>query len=422
MTTSVASSAVALSSEENALLDRIEDDGAAMIARVKAWSDVNSGSWHNEGLERMRAMLPEAFAPLEGNIDAPELAPSEIVTDAGEVKPVTHPPAFRLRKRPDAPVQVVLTGHHDTVFPPASAFQSWRMLDEDTINGPGVADMKGGLIVMARALEALERHPARERVGYTVLISPDEEIGSLGSGPLLAEAGARAHVGLTFEPALADGRLAGARKGSGNFAVAFQGRAAHAGREHHLGRNAIEAMSAFVVGLQKLNGQREGVTFNTAKVAGGGPNNVVPDFCLCRFNVRIKEPEDMHWAQGEIDSLIAQAGARDGIVATLHGGFTRPPKPMSAQNAAVFDWTRAAGSAIGVEVQWADTGGVCEGNNLWAVGCPNVDTLGVRGGKIHSDEEFAILSSFPERAKLAAVMLFKIAEGAFDAPSLRALG
>jgi glutamate carboxypeptidase len=110
----------------------------------------------------------------------------------------------------------------------------------------------------------------------------------------------------------------------------------------------------------------------------------------------------------KIAKILATINERDGITAELHGGFTRPPKPMSPANLRMFEWTRAAGSTLGLDIVWNDTGGVCEGNNLWASGCPNVDTLGVRGADIHSDREIAKLSSFAERAKLSSVMLMAL--------------
>ncbi|KAA5800924.1 hydrolase [Alkalicaulis satelles] len=410
-----------LDRDENAVLDWIEGEGDAMAALVKRWSAINSGSRNADGLEAMRAELETAFAPLEGEIRAVELKPSLTVEVDGELREVAYTPAFRLTKRPDAPVKIVLTGHHDTVFPPGSGFDEWRMLDEDTINGPGTADMKGGLIVMLHALMGLERSPWASEIGYDLLISPDEEIGSLGSGPVLAELGAKAHVGMTYEPALVDGSLAGARKGSGNFSLRCRGRAAHAGREHHLGRNAIVAAADFARQLDALNGQRPDVTFNVSRIDGGGAPNVVPELGICRFNVRVKTEDDAVWAKREIDALVQRANARDGITADLHGGFTRPPKPMSPANLRMFEWTRAAGEPLGLDIRWKDTGGVCEGNNLWASGCPNVDTLGVRGADIHSSREIAKLSSLPERARLSAVMLMQFARGRFDAAEARAL-
>ena len=252
-------------------------------------------------------------------------------------------------------------------------------------------------------------------------MSPDEEIGSPGSAPVLAQLGKRSHVGLTYEPALADGSMAGARKGSGNFSLVIKGRAAHAGREHHIGRNAIAAMAEFISGIEALNGQRDGVTFNIAKIDGGGAYNIVPELAIGRFNVRMKETEDMPWIDGELDKLVAALNEKDGIHAHMHGGFTRPPKPMAPANAQVFDWVKQAGGLLGQEIKWSPSGGVCEGNNLWASGCPNVDTLGVRGGDIHSDREYMKISSLVERARLSAVILMKLASGEFDAIAAKKL-
>lgn len=410
-----------LDQDERSALNWLEGRGDHMIETVKAWSAINSGSRNREGLEAMRAELSEAFAELAGQVSAVELKPSQTVEPNGELRDINYTPAMRVSQRPDAPIRLVLTGHHDTVFPPGGGFEAWTLWDEDTLNGPGVADMKGGLLVMLHALLALERSPWADQIGYDVLVSPDEEIGSLGSGPVLMELGSKAHVGMTYEPALADGCLAGARKGSGNFTLRCKGKAAHAGREHHLGRNAIVAAAAFAEALDRLNGQREQVTFNVARIDGGGAPNVVPDLGICRFNVRVGDEADRNWANAQIHALVDLINARDGISADLHGGFTRPPKPMSKANTQMFEWTRAAGSTLGLDIRWKDTGGVCEGNNLWASGCPNVDTLGVRGADIHSDREIVKLSSFVERAQLSAVMLMAFARGRFDASAARRL-
>ena len=410
-----------LDTEERKVLDWVDTRADHMIATVKDWSRINSGSRNSDGLETMRARLSEAFAELEGEVSAVELSPSQTVENDGEIRDIVYTPSMKVSKRPDAPVRIVLTGHHDTVFPKGCGFEDWRIQDEDTINGPGVADMKGGLLVMLHGLLALERSPWAGQVGYDVLVSPDEEIGSLGSGPRLMELGAKAHVGMTYEPALADGSLAGARKGSGNFSLRCRGKAAHAGREHHLGRNAIVAAADFAAAVDRLNGQRENVTVNVSRIDGGGAPNVVPDLGICRFNVRVKTEDEAGWVKSQLAALVKAANAREGITADLHGGFTRPPKPMSPANARMFEWTRTAGSAMGLDIRWNDTGGVCEGNNLWASGCPNVDTLGVRGADIHSDREIAKLSSFAERAKLSAVMLMAFARGRFDAAEARAL-
>ncbi len=403
------------------MLDWVDSRGDHMIETVKAWSAINSGSRNADGLEEMRACLNEAFAETGGDISAIDLPATTIVDPDGAVRSQPFTPAFHCRIRPQAPIRIVMTGHHDTVFPEGSHFQTTSQWDEDTLNGPGVADMKGGILVMLHGILALERSPWKDEIGIDVLISPDEEIGSLGSAPILAELASGADIGMTYEPALADGSLAGARKGSGNWSLKVSGRSAHAGREHHLGRNALAAACAFGLGLDELNGKRPDVTFNLAKIDGGGPPNVVPDNAVVRFNIRVQNENDQVWVEAELERLVDEIRVRDGIEAELHGGFTRPPKPMTPANAKMFEWTRSAGGALGLDIRWQDTGGVCEGNNLWAAGCPNVDTLGVRGADIHSDREIVKLSSFTERAKLSAVMLMKFARGEFDARQARAL-
>ncbi len=412
---------ISLTSSENAIIDRLDDLEAEMLSTVERWSAQNSGSYNRSGLIAMREMLSERFSALPGKLTEVPLPEGQQVSANGKLQSVTYEPALQISVRPDAPIQLVLTGHYDTVFPEDFHFQKPVRIDEDTINGPGTADMKAGLMVMLTALEALERSDNAHKVGYSVLMSPDEEIGSPGSSAILASLGKRSHVGLTYEPALADGSMAGARKGSGNFSLVIRGRAAHAGREHHLGRNAIAAMAEFIGGMEALNGQRDGVTFNIAKIDGGGAFNIVPELAIGRFNVRMKETEDMSWIEQNLDALVAKLNLKDGIHAHMHGGFTRPPKPMAPANAQVFDWVKQAGGLLGQEIKWSPSGGVCEGNNLWASGCPNVDTLGVRGGDIHSDREFMKISSLVERARLSSVILMKLASGEFDAIAAKKL-
>jgi glutamate carboxypeptidase len=322
--------------------------------------------------------------------------------------------------RPDAPIQVALTGHYDTVYPAESRFQNVVARADGALNGPGVADMKGGIAVMLAALRAFEAHPLAGRVGYRVLLSPDEEIGSLASAPLLAELGKTAHVGLTYEPALSDGGLAGARKGSGNFHLVVQGRGAHAGRDFAAGRNAVALAARLAGELDRMNGQRDGLTLNIARIDGGAPLNMVPDVAVLRFNVRLSDAESARFIEGEIDRLVA-ADHGEGFSVERHGGFTRPPKPFDAAQQALFGKAREAGALIGQALTWKPSGGVCEGNNLHAAGVPNIDTLGVRGGDIHSEAEYAWPDSFAERAQLSALLLMKLASGEIDAAAIKQL-
>lgn len=409
-----------LSPEEKAVLDAIAARGGEIVGRAVDWSAVNSGSRNRAGLDAVRSLLAEAFAVLpDAPVEIPLKPTAEVAAD-GRVSETPSAPALAVIVRPQAPVQVVLTGHYDTVYPADSRFQTVVTRPDGALHGPGIADMKGGISVMLAALEAFEDHPDAARVGYRVLLSPDEETGSLGSAPVLAEFGRLGHVGLTYEPALSDGTLASGRKGSGNFHIKVSGRAAHAGRDFAIGRNAITAAARIAGVLDALNGQREGVTLNIARIDGGAPLNMVPDNAVLRFNVRFPDAEAADWLRDKIEAAL-DAGRGDGLTVELHGGLTRAAKPFNAAQTALFEKVREVGALIGQDIGWKPSGGVCEGNNLFAVGLPNVDTLGVRGGDIHSEAEFAWPDSFVERAQLSALILMKLASGEIDARGVQAL-
>jgi len=405
---------------EQAVLDRVTADADRLVDRAVAWAAVNSGSGNAAGLARMLDLLEAETARLPCAIERVATADSVSVGEQGEVMTRPHAPALKLTCRPEAPVQIVLTGHYDTVFPVESPFQSLVHRADGALNGPGIADMKGGISVMLGALEAFETHPGRGGVGWTVLLSPDEEIGSPGSAPLLAELGARGHLGLTYEPSLPDGTLAGARKGSGNFHLVVHGKAAHAGRAFHEGANAVAGAAIVAARLHELNGRREGVTINVAKISGGGALNVVADRAVVRFNVRVRDSQSAAWVTDAVSEIAADAPL-PGLSLHLHGGMTRAPKPMDAAQTELFEAVRATGALLGQAIAWKPSGGVCEGNNLHAAGLPNVDTLGVVGGDIHSDQEFAWPDSFAERARLSALLLCHVASGAIDAQKLKSL-
>ncbi len=408
-----------LAPEDRTILDDLSAAGGAIVQRAVDWCAINSGSRNLEGLEAQRAALIEALAGLPAApVDMPLLPTVEIGAD-GREREFAHPAAIAVVVRPEAPTQVVLTGHYDTVYPAESRFQSVRTRPDGALHGPGIADMKGGISVMIAALQAFERHPAADQLGYRLLLSPDEEIGSLASGPVLAQFGALGHVGLTYEPATADGAFVAARKGSGNFHVRVTGRAAHAGREFAAGRNAVTAAARIAARIDALNGRRDGVTLNVARIDGGAPLNMVPENAVLRFNVRFPDAAAQAWLEGAVAEAMDGEQA-EGIKAELFGGVTRPAKPFNAAQQSLFAAVKQAGGLLEQEVVWQDTGGVCEGNNLFAAGLPNIDTLGVLGGDIHSENEFAWPQSFAERARLSALILMKLATGEIDGPGLRA--
>lgn len=399
---------MSLSAAESAALSTI--DAAAMQQQVEIWCAQNSGSRNLDGLEAMAGLLAEAFAPL-GEMRLVEPAEASQMLPGGEILPLKHGRNLHLVVRPQAPTRLLLTGHYDTVFPPDHPFQALRWQAPGVLNGPGVADMKGGIAVMLAALTAFEASPCAADLGYEVVLNADEEVSSAGSAPLLMECARRVDAGLTFEPALPDGTLAGARPGSGNFSVHVAGRAAHAGREPEKGRNAVIAAADLALRLSAL--VAPDLKVNVAKMEGGGPNNVVPDSAVLRFNMRPATAEAQARALASLDALIAAMATTHEVEARRHGHFARPPKPLDENQLRLFRLVKAAGADLDLEIGWRDAGGVCDGNNLAATGLAVVDTLGVRGGAIHSADEYLIVESLGERARLAALLLMRLAQTGF---------
>lgn len=381
-------------------------DSAALRDLLITWADLNSGSENFPGLDRLRAALAAEFATLPG-------ATVEHLPLAG-----TPAQALRIRVRPAAPTQLLFSGHYDTVYGADSPFQRCTLLDAHTLRGPGVSDMKGGLVVILAALrefEATTPPAALARVGYEVLLTPDEEIGSFGSAPLFAAAGAsrKFALALVFEPARPNGDLVHSRKGTGNFTATCHGRAAHAASPIRAGRNAIAALAEFLVAAHRVPDEFPGVMLNIGNIRGGGPaTNVVPDFAEAQLDVRITRAADREPLLARLRELAAPINARDGFRLELTGSFNRPPKESGPVEAAALAAWQACARELGLApFTSVHTGGASDGNNLAAAGLPNLDALGPLGDKLHSAEEFVLLPTLAERAGLCARFLAKLAAG-----------
>jgi glutamate carboxypeptidase len=187
------------------------------------------------------------------------------------------------------------------------------------------------------------------------------------------------------------------------------GRSAHAGRNPEDGRNALLAAADLALRFAEARGP--GLNVNPSRIEGGSPSNVVPDLAILRLNMRPATPEDEQHALELIESAIAAVAAERDITIEVSGGFGRPPKPLTPEAEALFELVKKAGADLGQTIGWQPSGGVCDGNNIAACGVPVVDTMGVRGGKIHSMEEYLIADSLAERASLSALTILRLIGG-----------
>ena len=398
----------ALNSTEQSVLDQIEQ--APMLDRTMAWARINSGTKNLQGLAAMAQQLGDAFSALPGEVELVQPDPVETMEPDGTIQQLDRGRHLVTTVRPGAPVQLLFTGHMDTVFPAESDFQELHWREDNILNGPGVADMKGGIAVMLHALMAVESSAAKDRIGYQVMINSDEEVGSGSSAALIARLAQGKTAALTYEPALPDGTLAGARGGSGNYSIKIGGRNAHAGRNPRDGRNAIVAAADLALRLKAL--MRDGLSVNPAKIDGGGANNVVPDHAILRINFRPEHPRDQQEAEEALERACAAIALEHEVTVQPHGGFGRPPKPLSEGAEKLFGLVKRSGADLGLDIGWRATGGVCDGNNIADCGIPVVDTMGVRGDAIHSADEILIVDSLAERARLSALTVLRLAEGA----------
>lgn len=386
-------------------LNWIDTQKNILLDRVKKWASINSYTYNLGGLSRLLEILEEDFQVLKGDAARIKLPDHKILKEDCSFHDQPLGEALVLRIRPQAPLQILLGGHYDTVFAPSTPFQHVEEYQKDLWKGPGIADMKGGLAILLTAVEALERSPWAERIGWEILLTPDEEIGSPGSAPLYLEAAKRHDAGLLFEPSFADGTFVSERKGSVTYTVVVHGKSAHVGRDFHQGRSAVFALARFIHQLD-LPQQDKDFTINVADLEGKGPVNIVPPIASCRVNIRSMRLDILSDSFKKLKQ-IARESQGDGIQIEVVQDSFRAPKPFDPQTQRLFEAYGSCASSLQIPFAYRSTGGVCDGNILAGAGLPTLDTAGAVGGSLHTFDEYLILSSLAERAKLAALFLFK---------------
>jgi len=387
-------------------LDEIQRDKEKILSQLKVWVNINSGSENLGGLAKMLQVVHKDFSILGGKAEFIDLPPRKSVDAHGNLIEKPSAQALRIKKHNNSRYNVLLGGHIDTVYSVKSKFQKVEKISPEKWRGPGITDMKGGIIVMLKALEVLEKSSLAGQIGWEVLINPDEEIGSPGSEHLFKEAAQRHDMGLIFEPSFSDGSLVSARKGTLNYAVVAYGKSAHAGRDFYEGRNAIVGLAKWIISAERMNDKNRGITVNVGQVEGGNALNIVPDLAICRLNLRMDTPQDFDDVKAQIHQLNS---SNDEIRFVLHPLSERGPKPFLEKEQKLFGELKQTAQEIGISLQWRPSGGVCDGNILAAEGLPTIDTLGVIGGNIHTDEEYVLTNSLVERAGLTAAFLLKLA-------------
>lgn len=382
-----------------------------LVQDLRLHVGIATGGGNTAGLDRTRELLTSRLAALGAKA---ELLPGDPKPSwlhgvrASAAIPATAVCRRPARGRTRAPV--LISGHLDTVHDPAGAFRELVMgADGKKATGPGCVDMKGGLVIAVAALEALCE--AGIDCDWTVVLNSDEETGSYYSERALQAEAKRAAgaggVGLVLEPALPDGSLVIERMGSGQFMIEATGRAAHVGRDFAEGVSAVTALAERMLAVSCLPDLARGLIANIGPVEGGRATNVVPDRARAWGNVRFPSREAADELEARLRAL-ETAGEKLPCV-SVYTSLNRPAKPATPATMKLAEAARAAAEDLGQKLPFGKTGGVCDGNILQDAGLPTIDTLGVRGGGLHTEQEWIELASLVERCQLLAVLIMRLA-------------
>lgn len=381
-----------------------------MLSLLKAWSDINSGSTNLDGLAKMLEVVRNEFLQTGGARQILPLSPRQSIDAAGNLKECPTGNALIVSKNPLADIQICLGGHIDTVFPSTSLFQTAQIIAPNILHGPGVLDMKGGLVIMIKALEALEKSPFSGKIGWQAFITPDEEVGSLSSVNLIKACAQNKAMGLVFEPSYPDGSFVSSRKGTTDLAIIVRGRAAHSGRDFYEGRSAVVSLARLIAEAEHLNDKEKGITLNFGKISGGEAVNVVPALAMAELNVRANELVDLKRVIEDLKEMGRKVQENQGTSIVFHVQENYPPKRFDEKHQLLFAVMKECAKELDLLVSWKPSGGVCDGNFLAEYGLPVIDTLGAIGGNMHTSEEFIYINSLTERASLTALLLMKLAD------------
>lgn len=382
----------------NALLDVIADRRPRYLAELERLVNVDCGSYTPHGVNEVASFCADALAELGAEVARIPHVPNDGSPQLGDL--------VVGRIEGDGP-RLLLIGHMDTVFEAGTAAERPYRMEGSRAYGPGVTDMKSGLLAGLHALASLRRLGVRPRV--TFVCNPDEEIGSPFSTPVIRNLATEHDVGLVLECARANGDIVSARKGIADARARFHGRAAHAGIEPEKGRSAILAAARATIALHALNGRWPTATLNVGTVRGGTRPNVVAERAEIEIDLRAARSDELDAAWDAVAATLAVPAVPDVTVTLERTAFHPPMERSSAAEGLVTLVQRLAGE-LGFEVRDAATGGASDANTTAAAGLPTLDGLGPVGGDDHSTDEWLDLESIVPRTTLLAALMASVGE------------
>jgi len=297
---------------------------------------------------------------------------------------------------------IMLLCHMDTVFPCGTLDKMPFYQIGDMVFGPGVLDMKGGIVIALTVIASLFEDCKLKSRPVTALFTSDEEIGSRTSRVLIESLAKKSSLVMVLEPGMPNGAVKTWRKGVGDFTLRVSGRAAHSGGDHEKGRNAIEELAHQIIAIQKLTDYEKGTTLNVGVVRGGIAPNVVPDEAIAEIDLRVMQPGE---AERIIACLYGLKPFMEGTSLTMTGELNRPPMPLDKIMTSTFKKAKEIAANKSIQLESGGTGGASDANFVAPLGIPVLDGLGAIGEGQHSNREYIYADSLPERAELLDLLI-----------------
>ncbi|MGI5839090.1 MAG: M20 family metallopeptidase [bacterium] len=375
---------------EEKIIAYVDSHREEMLRRWEILVNMDSGSLYKAGLDKTAAYLAELLE--QGGFTV-------TVTSQAENGNIVIG-----RKQGAGKGSYLLVGHYDTVFAEGEAARRPFRMEDGKAYGPGVHDMKGGLVVMLTALAALENTGFDSYASICVLMNGDEEIGSPVSRPAIEAEAKKADAVFILEPARTDGSLVTARKGVGMFHLEVTGRAAHAGADPQAGVSAVEELARKIIELHDITNYETGTTVNVGVISGGTRSNVVAERAQADIDLRVFTKAEAERACRAIE-VAADKVHLPGAVTRLTGGMNRPPMEKNEATASLLALVQEAGRKLGLGIKDVASGGASDGNFTAAAGAPTIDSMGTVGGLAHGVSEYSEVDSVFAKAKLLALTL-----------------
>jgi len=365
-----------------------------LLSRLQVLVNIDSGTGQSEGVEQIMQYLQAWVSDVGFTVS---LHPTE-----------QYGPNLVASRRGKGHVRLLVVGHVDTVYARGAAITRPFQIRDGLASGPGIIDMKSGVLMGIYAVKALIDTNFEEYGEITFLFNNDEEVGSPGSTSLFREIAPRIDIALVLEPSRSAEVITRARKGADKYVMEVTGVPAHSGAEPHRGRSAVIELAHKMIAVHQLNSMFPGVTFNVTRISSSEPLNVVPDAARCHISVRAYDEHGLNLAYETLEHIVS-GSVVPGTHTRLARTRGRAPYIATPEVLRLVEEAQQEGQALGLTIVAESKGGVSDANSLVGVGIPTLDSLGPVGGGMHDlNREYLRIDSLPVRGALLAGLIHRL--------------